>query len=293
MVARYAEIGGTLLIDSYQWMIGTAMKQSYSIEFVPLLSRGKHRRPSRGACFMEFASYLAGERWSDHPACTHPLLAELARTVNDHISDERRQMLLGLIPDVIGLTSPDLRVDVVIALRAARTALPVVAEERQWVMAVAVLNCERLLAELEDRPGSAMSPPSRDALERAPHATARAQRQHRDFRMSRRVFRRQTAPAILACAIQGIARACVPDPDRLLHDVLAGAIEDCRPYCALSGPDSPLIRPTTAAAWTRYDSRSDDLGRTPPLRTRNGDSEPRTEKSRATIPAESLRRQPL
>jgi len=28
---------------------------------------------------MEFASYLAGERWSDHPACTHPLLAVLAR----------------------------------------------------------------------------------------------------------------------------------------------------------------------------------------------------------------------
>ncbi len=28
---------------------------------------------------MELASYLAGERWSDHPACTHPLLAEAAR----------------------------------------------------------------------------------------------------------------------------------------------------------------------------------------------------------------------
>jgi hypothetical protein len=27
---------------------------------------------------MEFASYLAGERWSDRPACTRPLLAELA-----------------------------------------------------------------------------------------------------------------------------------------------------------------------------------------------------------------------
>ena len=44
-------------------------------ELVPVLSRGKHRNPRRGACFMELASYLAGERWSDHPACTHPLLA--------------------------------------------------------------------------------------------------------------------------------------------------------------------------------------------------------------------------
>jgi hypothetical protein len=38
-------------------------------ELVPVLSRGKHRNPRRGACFMELASYLAGERWSDQPAC--------------------------------------------------------------------------------------------------------------------------------------------------------------------------------------------------------------------------------
>ena len=46
---------------------------------MPILSAGRHRSPRQGACFMEFASYLAGERWSDHPACTHPLLAALAR----------------------------------------------------------------------------------------------------------------------------------------------------------------------------------------------------------------------
>ena len=44
---------------------------------LPVLSRGKHRNPQKGACFIEFASLLAGERWSDHPACTHTLLAEL------------------------------------------------------------------------------------------------------------------------------------------------------------------------------------------------------------------------
>ena len=46
---------------------------------VPVLGRGKRSSPRRGACFMEFASYLAGERWSDRPRCTHPLLAQLAR----------------------------------------------------------------------------------------------------------------------------------------------------------------------------------------------------------------------
>jgi hypothetical protein len=71
---------------------------------LPMLSRGKHRRPRTGACFMEFASLLAGERWSDHPACTHPLLAAVARHVNDYTSDAGRPRLADLIPSVIGLT---------------------------------------------------------------------------------------------------------------------------------------------------------------------------------------------
>jgi hypothetical protein len=142
----------------------------HSIDAVPVLSRGKHRSPRKGACFMELASYLAGERWTDHPACTHPLLAELARQVNDHVSDEARQTLLGLVPDVIGVTGSDLRIDLRIALRAARTALPVVSEEWQRVMAVGVLSCERLLADLDGRPGTALSRQSQAVLALAPGA---------------------------------------------------------------------------------------------------------------------------
>src|SRR3712207_5049805 len=117
-------------------------------DFMPVLSRGKHRFPRRGGCFMEFASYLAGERWSDHPSCTHPLLARLARLVNDYTSDAARQRLVCLIPSVVGLTSDDVRVDLRIALRSALIALPVVAEERQRSMAVTVVVANRLLAEL-------------------------------------------------------------------------------------------------------------------------------------------------
>ena len=62
-------------------------------DVMPILSRGRHRSPRRGACFMEFASYLAGERWSDHPACTHGTLAHLARLVNDLTSDAGRARL--------------------------------------------------------------------------------------------------------------------------------------------------------------------------------------------------------
>ena len=81
-------------------------------DLVPQLSRGKHRNPRKGACFMELASYLAGERWSDHPLCTHPLLATMARLVNDHTTDSGRDRLGRLVPSVIGLTSEDPQVDV-------------------------------------------------------------------------------------------------------------------------------------------------------------------------------------
>ncbi len=185
---------------------------------------------------MEFASYLAGERWSDHPACTHPLLAELARRVNDCISDRSRQGLVVLVPEVIGLTGSDLRIDVRIALRAARTALPVVDEHFQCVLVVAVLSCERLLADLDDRPSTPLSQQSCDALAQVPAAAEWAQRCTRNVATSRRVFRRQTAPAIVDYAVRGIADACVPDPDPLLHDLLVGAIEDCQ---ALHAPDHP------------------------------------------------------
>src|SRR3954454_22273382 len=108
-------------------------------QLMPILSPGRHRNSRHGACFMEFASYLAGERWSDHPSCTHPLLARLARLVNDYTSDAGRQRLVCLIPSVVGLTSDDVRVDLRIALRAALAALPVLAEERQRSMAMTVV----------------------------------------------------------------------------------------------------------------------------------------------------------
>ncbi|HZC70348.1 MAG TPA: hypothetical protein VE442_06625 [Jatrophihabitans sp.] len=220
------------------------------MDALPILSRGKHRSPKHGACFMEFASYLAGERWTDHPQCTQPLLASLARQVNDHVSDDARQKLVELVPDVIGLTSSDPRADVVIALRAATAALPVVSEERQQVMALAVLNCERLLAHLEGRPSGALSPRSQAALDGSPNAAAWARRHGREGRVSERVFRRQTAPAVVGCAVAGIARACGPDPNVLLRDLLAGAIDDVRPLCepeAVSASDEARQTPIRAA----------------------------------------------
>lgn len=177
---------------------------------------------------MELASYLAGERWSDHPPCTHPLLATLARMVNDHTTDSGRQRLGPLIPSVIGLTSDDLRVDTTIMLRAATTALPVASSDRQRVLAVAILSAERAIAELDGWPGGSVSEASRKALADVPHAEQWARRFTRDMRPSTKGFRRNAAPVAVRCAVQGIARACIRNRDALLYDVLAGAIDDTK-----------------------------------------------------------------
>jgi hypothetical protein len=82
---------------------------------LPVLSRGKHQTAGEGGCFMEYASVLAGEPWSDEPwsdepACTHPVLAAIARTVNDATTDPGRGGLLPLVPAVIGTDSADPRI---------------------------------------------------------------------------------------------------------------------------------------------------------------------------------------
>src|SRR4029453_15858505 len=199
-------------------------------DLLPILSPGRHRSPRTGACFMELASLLAGQRWSDHPACTHPLLAAVARHVNDHTSDAGRQRLAGLIPSVIGLTGDDLHIDARIALGSATMALPVVAADRQRVMAVSVLSCDRILAELDGRPPDVLEAPSRAALAQAPQAARWASRfagRARAVTVSPKQFRRQAAPTIVRNAVAGIAQACVPDPDGMLRDLLVRSIDSC------------------------------------------------------------------
>ena len=107
---------------------------------LPLLQRGHHRRPEDGACVMEYVSVLAGEKFTDHPRCTHPALATLARLVNDWIDDDQvRGELALLAPDLISTGRGDLRTTqcvVASCLRAATAArrLPP-ATERQLAKA--------------------------------------------------------------------------------------------------------------------------------------------------------------
>ena len=208
-------------------------------ESMPVLSRGKHRNPRRGACFMEMTSFLAGERWSDHPACTHPLLASLARMVNDIVTDRVRPRLVPMIPSVIGLNSDDLHLDAVIALRAAAAGLPIAAATRQHSLATAVLSCERVLADLDGRDPDPLSGPSRQVLAQVPEAEAWARSFSSGRPVSHRTFRAKAAPRILNIAVDGIAAACVPDVEQRLVDLLASTITECQSLVAAAAEPKP------------------------------------------------------
>jgi hypothetical protein len=196
---------------------------------------------------MEMASYLAGERWSDHPRCTHPLVATVARLVNDQTSDEHRSRLADLIPSVIGLTTTDPHADARIALRCATSALPIASAKRQNVMAVSVLVAERALAVLDGREPGDLQATSVEALERAPEAAAWARQFVGRFRTSTDEFHRFAAPHIARMAVDAIAEACVPDPDARLYDLLAAVIGECAALSPVAAP-RPSIRSEDRAA---------------------------------------------
>ena len=197
---------------------------------------------------MELASFVAGEPWSDHPSCTHPLLSSLARLVNDHTTDGARPRLAPLIPSVIGLTSDDPQLDVRIALRAATTALPVAPAERQRVLAVGVLVANRVL---DERSSNDMRELSRQALASAPHATEWAQRFANRSASSGAAFRRHGAPTVVRGSVEGIAEACISNVDEMLHDLLATTIDDCKLWVGGSATDARLFADDDWAALRR------------------------------------------
>lgn len=222
---------------------------------MPVLTPGKHRGPKSGACFMEFASYLAGERWSDHPECTHPLLAALARDVNDVIDDAHRAELVPLIPEVVGLDGDEPIVHVAIASRAAGAALPAVAMDCQRSLATGLLVC-RATAEWLAHPATPGIIARIDAvLDLVPGERQWAiQRQKAMGTAAQRVdlkaFRKRSAPRIVHLAVGGLTRAVIMDADDRLVALLRETIAEVR---ALTTP-TPTSRPTAPATAGRAGS---------------------------------------
>ena len=106
-------------------------------------------------------------------------------------------------------------------------ALPVVAAGRQRVLAVSVLTCERVLAELDRRAVERLEEQSRLVLAEVPQAAEWADQFTSGVRPSQTGFRREAAPTIVRDAVEGIAQACVPNPDGMLHALLVQAIAVC------------------------------------------------------------------
>jgi len=201
------------------------MKTSTLPDGLPILTRGRHRSPRRGACFMEIASLLAGERWSDHPSCTHPLLGRLARQVNDHTTDAGRRALVMLIPSVVGRRGDEttwLRVSVAVA---ANTILDV-PEGTQRVLAAGLVRAEQLCADagpdLADERREA-----RSALEQVPQAVAWTEKLGMDNRITAKTYASRCAPTMVRCAVDGIAATGRPDGDQRLREVLEVGIAAC------------------------------------------------------------------
>jgi hypothetical protein len=203
------------------------MTASSTEGFLPVLSAGRHRNAKRGACFMEYASYLAGERWSDRPACTHPALGSLARLINDLTSDGARSGLATLIPSVVGLDGDDPRVTVLLAVLAGSSALPIASHTRQAALATGLLRCEELLDQWEGPEIDRARMRIRAAFLLAPGTEAWA----KDFisQVSPRGSRILTVndEALLRTAAIGIADACIPDADARLARLLEQSIDEC------------------------------------------------------------------
>jgi hypothetical protein len=66
------------------------------------LAAGGHDGPEHGACVMEAVAYVAGEDWSDHPACASPVLGAFLRAWNDALDTDTRQWLKPYIPRIVG-----------------------------------------------------------------------------------------------------------------------------------------------------------------------------------------------
>ena len=170
-------------------------------EGLPVLSRGKHRTPRKGACFMEMASVLAGERWSDHPSCTHPLLGYLARLVNDETSDRHRGDLATLIPSVVGVRGGSIAWTIAVSSAVAGRAVTQVPEPTQRVLAAGLFRAEQLADD------HVVQRDIRAALQSVPGAVAWVHQFATPGPVTPAQFTRHSAPTMVRCSVQGLVAA--------------------------------------------------------------------------------------
>jgi hypothetical protein len=103
------------------------------------LSRGAHASPARGACVMELASMLAGERFNDHPRSVCPVIGGFLRSYNDLLPPAELQQLYPIAARVVGSASAQ-----GVRRRRARRL-------REWARATDPAGAAHLITRFESR----------------------------------------------------------------------------------------------------------------------------------------------
>lgn len=80
------------------------MTENIIPDALPTLSAGSHHEVEGKACVMEYVALISGERWTDMPKCTLPMLSIAAQELNDSIDDDnqRSALLVPLIGRLLG-----------------------------------------------------------------------------------------------------------------------------------------------------------------------------------------------
>lgn len=195
---------------------------------MPVLSRGRHRRPRHGACLMEYVSVLAGERFSDAPRCTDPTLAAVARSVNDYSSDESRQRLALLASDISVTAPADIAAQQAMARRCLLTAIRYAVGTRRQVLIVAVLGLERAAAgRTKGFSDEMVSLDTELALLGCDRELVAARRQVATLPVGLRQYHRRGVATAVEMAIATIADEA-RNPDDVLYDLLVDCVSDGR-----------------------------------------------------------------
>ena len=193
---------------------------------LPVLTRGWHRSPQDGACVMEYVSVLAGGRFTDHPRCTPPALAALARLVNDRIIDDNvRSRLALLAPDLIEVRAGPATTHCIVA----------------WCLVTA----------------AALQPaPSRAAARRLVRTRARLRRLERGDRWVRAWMRcwevlnppNVTVSTAFQLVVERMQDLPQPERDARLSELLHTAVAECRMLANQPKSHRPVSRSRSIAA---------------------------------------------
>jgi hypothetical protein len=195
---------------------------------MPVLSAGKHRRPTQGACLMEYVSVLAGRRFSAKPPCTDRTLAAIARAVNDYSSDAGRQRLSQFAGALAGAGRLDIADQQDLARRVLLTAMPHSTGTRRRTLLVALFGLERAASgSTHDVDTVAMSLDTELALLGGAGDIERARRMCVELPVAVRQYHRSGMAIAVEFAIAMIADEA-PDPDAVLFALLGACLDDHR-----------------------------------------------------------------